>query len=385
MIPYGRQSISQADIDAVVEVLRSDWLTQGPVLERFENAVADYCGARYAVAVSSATAALHLACLAAGLGPGGRLWTSPVTFVASANCGRYCGAEVGFVDIDSEDGNLAPATLQEKLRRAGETDSLPQVLVPVHLSGRSCRMDEIRKLTEEKNIVIIEDASHALGGRYLGRPVGSCQFSDMTVFSFHPVKIVTSGEGGMIVTNNEKLHARLVRLRSHGITRNPAEMVGENHGSWYYQQIELGFNYRMTEIQAALGCSQMQRLDQFVERRNYLADRYDRLLSGLPLRLPQRHADVRSAFHLYVIRLLPGQGGKNRAQVFEELRRADIGVNVHYIPVHTQPYYRGLGFGDGDFPVAEAYYRDAISLPLFFDLTEADQDKVVAALGAILA
>jgi len=376
-IPYGCQDISQADIDAVVEVLRSDWITQGPALERFEQLVADCCGAKYAVAVSSATAALHIACLAAGLDPGDILWTSPNTFVASANCGRYCGAEVDFVDTDPKTYNLSPDTLEKKLAEAQAQGKLPKVVIPVHLAGQSCEMETIARLAQEYGFRVIEDASHGIGGQYKGKPVGCCQYSDMAVFSFHPVKIITTGEGGMVLTNQEALYQRLIRLRTHGITRDPELMTEMSHGGWYYQQLELGFNYRMTDIQAALGASQMQRLDKFVKQRQFLAERYDRLLQDLPLTLPWQHPDTKSSWHLYVIRLKLDKISKTHRQVFEELRRAKIGVNLHYIPVHTQPYYQQLGFKYGDFPQSEQYYQEAISIPLYYGLKECNQERVV--------
>lgn len=384
MIPYGRQDISPADIDAVVAVLRSDWLTQGPAIERFERAVADYCGASHAVAVNSATSALHIACLALGLGPGDELWTSPNTFVASANCALYCGARVDFVDIDPRTYNLSVAALRDKLERAERAGPLPKIVVPVHFAGQPCPMREIGALAARYGFRVIEDASHAIGGRYRGEPVGNCRYSDITVFSFHPVKIITTGEGGMALTQDPALAETLRRLRSHGITRDPARMVGETEGPWYYQQIELGFNYRMTDIQAALGYSQLQRLEEFMARRHELADRYDALLADLPVITPWRDPDAWSAFHLYVIRLDEQRAGRSRRAVFEALRQRGIGVNVHYIPVHTQPYYRALGFAEGDYPQAEQYYREAISLPLYPTLTEVEQDKVVSALRETL-
>jgi UDP-4-amino-4,6-dideoxy-N-acetyl-beta-L-altrosamine transaminase len=385
MIPYGRQDISDDDIRAVEAVLRSDWLTQGPAVERFEQEVAAYCGAKYAVAVSNATAALHIACLAAGLGPGDIFWTSPNTFVASANCGLYCSAQPDFVDIDVRTLNLDVAALEEKLAWAEKQGCLPKIVIPVHFAGQSCDMARIAELGKRYGFAVIEDASHAIGGRYRDVPVGSCAFSEMTVFSFHPVKIVTTGEGGMVLTNRRDLYEALLRLRSHGITRDPAMMEGESDGPWYYQQIELGFNCRITDMQAALGSSQLQRLDEFVARRHELADRYDSLLTALPLTLPSRHPDAYSAFHLYVVRLHLDAIGKSHRAVFETLRERGIGVNLHYIPVHTQPYYRKLGFKTGNFPVAEQYYREAISLPLFYRLTETEQDRVVQALQELLA
>ncbi|MFM6205937.1 UDP-4-amino-4,6-dideoxy-N-acetyl-beta-L-altrosamine transaminase, partial [Planktothrix sp.] len=320
-IPYGRQDISQADIDAVVEVLRSDWITQGPAIERFEKSVAEYCGAKYAVAVSSATAGLHIACLAAGLSPGDVLWTSPNTFVASANCGLYCGAGIDFVDIDPHTYNLSVEMLEQKLALAEQEGKLPKVLVPVHLAGQSCQMDRISVLSRQYGFTVLEDASHAIGAKYQGKPVGCCNYSDMVVFSFHPVKIITTGEGGMVLTNREDLYEKLIRLRTHGITRNPELIQGESHGLWYYQQLELGFNYRITDIQAALGISQMQRLDEFVSRRRRLAERYNNLLQDLPLVLPWQHPDTESSWHLYIIRLQLERISKTHSQVFAELRQ----------------------------------------------------------------
>jgi UDP-4-amino-4,6-dideoxy-N-acetyl-beta-L-altrosamine transaminase len=383
-IPYGRQDITDADVAAVAEVLRSDWITQGPDIERFEREVAKYCGARYAVAVSSGTAALHIACLAAGLGAGDYLWTSPNTFVASANCAIYCGAQVDFVDIDPRTYNMSPEKLAEKLSRTGANDRLPKVVVPVHFSGQSCTMQRIHELAVEYGFIVIEDASHAIGGSYKQLKVGSCSFSDMTVFSFHPVKIITTGEGGMVLTNREDLYEILVRLRSHGITRDPRVMLDEPDGPWYYQQIDLGYNYRMADLQAALGLSQLGRIDAFVARRRELAARYHQALHDLPLTLPWQHPDSYSAYHLYVIRLHLQRLEKTRLEVFEVLRQAGIGVNVHYIPVHTQPYYRRLGFKHGDFPEAERYYEEAITLPLYYALSEEDQDYVIDNLKKVL-
>jgi len=383
-IPYGRQDISQADIDAVVEVLRSDWITQGPAIERFEKSVAEYCGAKYAVAVSSATAGLHIACLAAGLSPGDVLWTSPNTFVASANCGLYCGAGIDFVDIDPHTYNLSVEMLEQKLALAEQEGKLPKVLVPVHLAGQSCQMDRISVLSRQYGITVLEDASHAIGAKYQGKPVGCCNYSDMVVFSFHPVKIITTGEGGMVLTNREDLYEKLIRLRTHGITRNPELIQGESHGLWYYQQLELGFNYRITDIQAALGISQMQRLDEFVSRRRRLAERYNNLLQDLPLVLPWQHPDTESSWHLYIIRLQLERISKTHSQVFAELRQAGIGVNLHYIPVHTQPYYQKLGFNRGDFSEAEKYYQEAISLPMYYGLSDENQQLVMLELNNYL-
>lgn len=383
MIPYGRQDVDQSDIDAVVNVLRSDFLTQGPVVPRFEQAVATYCGARYAYAMNSATSALHIACLALGVGPGDLVWTSPVTFVASANCALYCGAEVDFVDIDSATLNLSPAALSAKLELARAAGRLPKVVIPVHLCGTSCDMSAIYALSLEYGFRIIEDASHAMGGRYLGEPVGSCRYSDVTVLSFHPVKIITTAEGGMAVTNDAVVGAAIDLLRSHGITRDPARMEREPDGPWYYEQIGLGFNYRLTDMQAALGLSQMRRVDDFVARRHLIADRYDSLLRSWPLRLPVRPADSYSGLHLYVVRVTAGAFRTHR-EVFEGLRREGIGVNLHYIPVYLQPYFRKLGFAPGLCPNAEAYYAEAISLPMYPGLTDTQQDRVAAVLGRLV-
>ena len=383
-IPYGRQNINQQDIDAVVAVLHSDWLTQGRAIDRFEQAVADYCGVKYAIAVSSATAALHIACLAIGLGEQDYLWTSPNTFVASANCGLYCGAKVDFVDIDPHTYNLSIEALEQKLANASKQGCLPKVLVPVHFAGQSSEMEKIAALSQQYGFHVLEDASHAIGGKYQGKAIGCCEFSDLAVFSFHPVKIITTGEGGMVLTNREDLYEKLIRLRSHGITRNPDLIQGESHGAWYYQQLELGFNYRMTDIQAALGVSQMQRLGEFISKRRYLAQRYNHLLKDLPITLPYQHPDTESSWHLYVIHLHLHKISKTHRQVFEELRQAGIGVNLHYIPVHTQPYYQNLGFKWGDFPSSEWYYKSAISIPLYYGLSKEDQNRVVDNLREIL-
>lgn len=384
IIPYGRQDISQADIDAVVAVLRSDFLTQGPVVPAFESAVAKYCNAQQAVAVNSATSALHIACLALGVGRGDVVWTSPITFVASANCALYCGATVDFVDIDPRTYNLSVERLEEKLVEAQKAGTLPKVVIPVHLCGQSCDMAAIHALGQQYGFKIIEDASHAIGGKYKNEPIGCCRFSDITVFSFHPVKIITTAEGGIALTNSEELARKMVVLRSHGITRDEDQMTHESDGPWYYQQIELGYNYRMTELQAALGLSQMNRLDAFVARRHALANRYDKLLVELPVTTPWQHPDSYSGLHLYVIRLQIKANSKAHCQVFKALRKQGIGVNLHYIPVHTQPYYERLGFKKGDFPQSEHYYEEAISLPMFQTLTEAQQDYVVCALTKVL-
>lgn len=384
MIPYGRQNISQADIDAVVDTLRSDWLTQGPAIERFEQAVAQRCQAAHGIAVSNATAALHIACLALDLGPGDRLWTSPNTFVASANCGLYCGAQVDFVDIDPATLNLDVAQLDARLQRAERDGTLPKVVVPVAFAGQSCDMARIAELARRYGFRVIEDASHAIGASYGGRPVGCCEHADITVFSFHPVKIITTGEGGLLTTNDPRLAERLRRLRSHGITRDPAAMTGPSEGPWYYQQLELGFNYRMTDLQAALGLSQLQRLDAFVARRRQLVARYGERLADLPLELPQVQSGAEPAWHLYPVRLRLERLQHGHRAIFEALRGAGIGVNLHYIPVHLQPYYRQLGFAPGDFPEAERYYAEALSLPLFPDLTDEQQDQVASTLASVL-
>jgi len=384
MIPYGKQEITQADIDAVVEVLKSDFLTQGPMVPKFEQAVASHVGAKHALAVNSATSALHIACLALGLGKGDWLWTSPVTFVASANCGLYCGAEVDFVDIDPQTYNLYPNALKAKLEQAKKDNRLPKVVVAVHLSGQPCNMEAIAALAQEYGFKVIEDASHAIGGKHKDEFIGSGRYSDITVFSFHPVKIVTTAEGGMALTNDDGLAERMNLLRSHGITRDPALMTHEPDGPWYYQQVDLGFNYRMTELQAALGVSQMQRLDDFVSRRHDLAKRYNELLADLPVTLPWQHPDSYSGLHLYVIRLQLDNINRSHREVFEALKQQGIGVNLHYIPVHTHPYYCQMGFKGEDFPKSMAYYREAISIPMFYGLTEQQQDRVVAVLTEIL-
>jgi len=384
-IPYGRQSISDEDIAAVTEVLRSDWLTQGPLVEHFEQAVAAYCGAGHAVAVCNATAALHLACLALEPGPGDLLWTSPNTFVASANCARYCGASVDFVDIDPLTYNMSVPALAEKLARASAAGRLPKVVVPVHFAGQPCDMAGIADLAARYGFRVIEDASHAIGGDYRDGKIGDGRYSDLTVFSFHPVKVLTTGEGGMLLTNQPALQSRLARLRSHGITRNPLEMDGPSEGGWYYQQVELGFNFRITDIQCALGLSQLQRLDRFIARRRELAARYDTLLAPLPVTTPHQAAWGRSAFHLYPVQIDDTRTHHRREVVFQAMRDAGVGVNVHYIPVHLQPYYRKLGFEVGDFPLAERYYANTLTLPLYYDLTEVEQDAVVEALRIALA
>ncbi len=385
MIHYGHQSISEADIEAVATVLRSDWITQGPAIAQFETELSAYCGARYSVALANATGALHLACLALGVGPSDTVWTSPNTFLASANCARYCGAAVDFVDIDPATYNMSADALADKLRLAKQQDKLPAVVIPVHFAGQSCDMVEIAKLGQEYGFRIIEDASHAVGADYLDGKVGNCRYSDMTVFSFHPVKILTTGEGGMILTNQLELQQALSSLRSHGMIRDPAKTVRQDQGAWYYEQHTLGYNYRLTDIQAALGLSQLQRLDQFVAQRRKLAARYDALLSSLPLVTPKQNTYGKSAYHLYPIWIDEAKAGKSRRAVFDALRVQQIGVNVHYIPVHLQPYYQKLGFVEGQFPVAERYYSGAISLPIFYDLSESEQDQVVEAIKGALS
>ena len=383
-IPYGRQDVSEADIQSVVDVLRSDWLTQGPAGPRFEQTVAQYCGAEHALAMNSATSALHVACLALGLGQGDWLWTSPITFVASANCGLYCGAQIDFVDIDPHTYNMSVATLEEKLMAAERQRKLPKVVIPVHFAGQSCEMKSLRALSHRYGFKIIEDASHAIGGKYLGKPIGNCHYADITIFSFHPVKIITTAEGGMALTNNAELANKMALLRSHGITRDPAQMTHEADGAWYYQQIVLGYNYRMTDMQAALGESQMTRLDEFVARRHVLARVYDKELSSLPITTPWQHPDTYSGLHLYPVRLKLKELQISHRKVFDSLRANGIGVNLHYIPVHTQPYYQSLGFKHGDFPEAESYYADAISLPMYSILTDKNQDRVVSILKELL-
>ncbi|MBU4230845.1 MAG: UDP-4-amino-4,6-dideoxy-N-acetyl-beta-L-altrosamine transaminase [Proteobacteria bacterium] len=392
MIPYGRQDITQADIDSVTEVLRSDFLTQGPAVARFEQAIGARVNTKHAIAVNSATSALHIACLALGLGPGDRLWTVPNTFVASANCGRYCGAEVNFVDIDPHTWNLSIRNLREKLAQAKKDGRLPKVLVPVHFAGQPARQEDIWELAQEYGFSVLEDASHAIGASRNGESVGSCRWSDITVFSFHPVKIITTGEGGMALTNNDALAEHMAMLRSHGITRDPGRFQStrrdeqENISTpplWYYEQQMLGFNYRMTDIQAVLGMSQLGRLDTYIERRNVLARRYDHALKDLPLQLPNVQPENISAFHLYVVRLKRNSTDITHRQVFDELRRRGVGVNLHYMPVHLQPYYRKLGFTSGQYPQAEAHCDEAITLPLYPALTDQEQDQVVSALQQI--
>jgi UDP-4-amino-4,6-dideoxy-N-acetyl-beta-L-altrosamine transaminase len=384
MIPYGRQYIDQLDIDTVNEVLRSEFLTQGPTVPKFEEDVTRFVGAKHGVAVNSATSALHIACMALGVGPGDYVWTTPNTFVASANCALYCQANVDFVDINDRTYNLDVELLENKLKSSAKMGTLPKAIIPVHFAGQSCDMEAIHKLSRIYQFAIIEDASHAIGATYQGKPVGSCQFSEITVFSFHPVKIITSGEGGMITTNNTKIHQQLIRLRSHGITRDPNIMTTMPDGPWYYEQLELGYNYRMTDIQAALGCSQMNKLTRFLDRRRQIALRYNDLLSSLPLSLPYQNPEAHSSWHLYVVQLHPTHSADFHKNVFEFLRKAGIAVNLHYIPVHLHPYYKSLGFQKGDFPRSERYYQHAISLPIYYGMTDNDQDYVVDMLQKAL-
>ena len=384
MIPYGKQDISDEDIKSVIKVLQSDFLTQGPMVPAFEKAVANFTGSHFGCAVNSATSALHIACLSLGLGKGDILWTTPITFVASANCGLYCGANIDFVDIDSQTYNLCPKKLEHKLIEAKKAGRLPKILIAVHLCGQPCDMKKIHELSIKYGFRVIEDASHAIGGSYQGSKIGSCKYSDITVFSFHPVKIVTTAEGGMAVTNDKGLFEKMNLYRSHGITRDHSLMEIAPHGSWYYEQIDLGFNYRMTELQAALGVSQMERLEEFVSSRHMLARRYDEKLLRLPITLPFQLENTYSGLHLYVIRLHLKDIKKTHKQVFDELREKEIGVNLHYIPVHTQPYYKAMGFDWGDFPEAEKYYQEAISIPMFHGMTIEQQDIVIKALKEVL-
>ena len=373
MIPYGRQDISQEDIDSVVSVLKSDFLTQGSQVPLFEKIVADYCHASYGIALNSATSALHIACLALGLGKGDLLWTSPNSFVASANCGLYCGAQVDFVDIDKKTFNISMSELEKKLAQAKVENNIPKIIIPVHFAGQSCDMKKLDSLRKEYGFKIIEDASHAIGGNYLDNKVGSCKYSDVTVFSFHPVKIITTAEGGLATTNNQEIANRMRLLRAHGITKDSALISNKDEGDWYYQQVDLGYNYRMTDLQAALGISQMERLDEFVSKRHELFKRYNsslqKLLINIPFQLPASY----SSLHLYPIQVAE----KVRKKVFNELRKRGIGVQVHYIPIHTQPFYKKLGFMEGDFPNSESYYRKSISLPLYAGLNFKLQDEVI--------
>jgi len=383
MIPYGKQEITEDDIEAVVKVLRSDFITQGPVIPKFETAVANYCGADHAVAVNSATSALHIACLALGVSKGDVVWTSPISFVASSNCALYCGANIDFVDINPMTYNLSVEKLEEKLEEAEKKGVLPKVVIPVHLTGQSCEMEKIHSLSKIYGFKIIEDASHAIGGRYQDRPIGGCDYSDVTVFSFHPVKIITTGEGGMALTNDKAIAEKLSLLRSHGVTRDPDCLNNNDGGPWYYEQINLGFNYRLTDLQAALGLSQLERLDDYVSQRHELSKTYNEALETLPLTLPEQHPDTYSGLHLYVIRLKLDLINKTHREVFEELRTKGIGVNLHYIPIHTQPFYQSLGFKWGDYPEAEKYYSEAISLPMYPTLKK--QGEVIQTVSQLVS
>lgn len=376
MIPYGKQDITQQDVDSVIDVLKSDFLTQGPQVPSFEKSLMQLTGAKHAVCVNSATSALHIACMALDVAAGDIVWTSPITFVSSANCALYCGATIDFVDIDRETNNMSLDALEEKLRKAKKDDQLPSVVIPVHMGGLSCDMQSIHKLSIEYGFKIIEDASHAIGGCYRDEKVGSCEFSDITVFSFHPVKIITTAEGGAALTNNRTLAEKLTLYRTHGVTRDPSQMTHESAGGWYYQQVALGFNYRMTDLQAALGSSQIARLESFIHKRNELAKRYHSALVELPLEIPLDYPTVKSSYHLYIVKV-SDKATVDRYHLYNYLRDNDIGVNVHYIPVHLHPYYKSLGFSVGDFPEAERYYEKAISLPLFPQLSHTDQDYII--------
>jgi UDP-4-amino-4,6-dideoxy-N-acetyl-beta-L-altrosamine transaminase len=383
-IPYGRQDISEDDIDAVVKVLRSDFLTQGPEIPKFEKAIADYCSAPHAVAVSSATAALHIAVIALGIKPGDIVWTSPNSFVASANCALYAGATIDFVDIDSKTYNLNIDALALKLQAAEKKGTLPKLVIPVHFGGQSCNMESIFQLSKKYGFKILEDASHAVGGSYRDEKIGSCHFSDACVFSFHPVKIITTGEGGVVLTRNENVYRSLLRLRSHGITREPSLMTEPSHGPWYYQQLDLGWNYRLTDLQAALGSSQLVRLDEFIMRRHEIAQRYDNAFENLPVITPHQNKDARSSYHLYVLKLKLNELRKTQGEIFQALHEAGIMVNLHYIPIHLQPYYKHLGFHKGQFEVAEKYYSEAMSIPMYSKLTDDDQGRVIDTITTVL-
>lgn len=384
MIPYGRQHITEEDIQAVTEVLRSDYLTQGPAVPAFEEEVAQYVNAQHAIATNSATSALHIACLALGLSKGDHLWTVPNTFVASANCGLYCGAEIDFVDISPITYNLCPDELEKKLVQAKQNNKLPKIVIPVHFAGQSCEMERIHALSIEYGFSIIEDASHAIGGKYQDKMIGGCTYADLTVFSFHPVKIITTGEGGMVTSNSTELAQKINELRSHGITRDSTKMTKAPDGDWSYEQIDLGFNYRLTDIQAALGSSQLKRLNAYIQKRHLLAERYQDLLADLPVVTPFQHEEAYSAYHLYPILLDLGRIKESKQIVFSKLRNMGIGVNVHYIPVHTQPYYKAMGFKAGDFSNAEDYYARTITIPLFPTMTHQQQDEVVLQLKQCL-
>ncbi len=383
MIPYGKQDINQQDIDAVVAVLKSDWLTQGPIIPQFEQGIAQYCQVQHAIATNSATSSLHIACMALGVTTGDRVWTSPISFVASSNCALYCDATVDFVDIDTSTGNMSVAALTEKLADAKQTNTLPKVVIPVHLGGQSCDMKAINTLAEQYGFSIIEDASHAIGARFEEKPVGACQYSDITVFSFHPVKIITSAEGGIATTNNPELARKMQRLRSHGVTNLPDEMTEPSHGPWYYQQIELGYNYRMTELQAALGLSQLARLDEFVTTRNSLVSEYLTAIDPLPVSALVQSEHIYSSYHLFVV-LLDEEHADKQKSLICALREAGITAHLHYIPIHLQPYYGKLGFQKGDFPNAENYYRRAITLPLHPNMNSTDIEFICHTFNDLL-
>jgi UDP-4-amino-4,6-dideoxy-N-acetyl-beta-L-altrosamine transaminase len=383
MIPCGKQNIDQEDIDSVIKVLKSDFITQGPAVKQFENLVSSHCDAKYSFATNSATSALHISCQALGVKQGDIVWTSPISFVASANCALYLGAKIDFVDIDKKTYNMCVSKLEEKLIKSKKIGKLPKVVIPVHMTGQSCDMQKIHELSQKFGFRIIEDASHAIGGKYQNKPIGSCVFSDICIFSFHPVKIITTGEGGIAITNNKNLAEKINILRTHGITREKNLMEGDSHGDWYYQQVDLGYNYRMTDIQAALGISQIRKLDDFVTRRHKIAEKYNQSLQEASLMIPYQSPDTYSSYHLYIIRLKLDKIKKSRKQVFDELRKYGIGVNVHYVPIHTQPYYQKLGFSVGDFPEAEKYYEEAISIPIFQDLTENQQDYIIETVNNI--
>ena len=385
MIPYGKQDINQTDIDAVVGVLKSDFLSQGPQGPLFERAISTYCGVKFGVSVNSATSAIHIACLALGLGKGDWLWTSPNSFVASANCAFYCGAKVDFVDIDLKSYNMSVVELENNLIKAKKDNRLPKIVIPVHFAGQSCNMKKIHSLSKEYGFKVIEDASHAIGGKYLNQSIGNCQYSDITVFSFHPTKIITTAEGGVATTNSKKLSDKMKLIRNHAITRDETLMIGESDGGWYYQQIDLGFNYRMSEIQAALGVNQLKRVDKFVAKRHKLQEKYDQLLDGMPIIRPYQDKDCYSSLHLYPIQIDSNKTNKSRRQVFSEMREHGIGVNVLYIPIHLQPYYAQFGFKLGDFPNVESYYNNTISLPLFHLMSMEKQNLVVSAIKEVLS
>ena len=385
MIPYGKQDINQTDIDVVVNVLKSDFLTQGPQGPLFERAIASYCDVKFGLAVNSATSAIHMSCLALGLGKNDWLWTSPNSFVASANCGLYCGAKVDFVDIDLKTYNMSVVELEKKLILAKQDNVLPKIVMPVHFAGQSCNMKKIHSLSKEYGFSVIEDASHAIGGKYLNQPIGNCKYSDITVFSFHPVKIITTAEGGVATTNSKKLSDKMHLIRNHGITRDEEMMIGGLDGDWYYQQIDLGFNYRMTDMQAALGVSQLKRVDDFVAKRHKLQENYDQLLDGIPIIKPYQDKDCYSSLHLYPIQIDSNKTNKSRRQVFSEIKERGIGANVHYIPIHLQPYYAQFGFKLGDLPNAESYYKKTISLPLFHLMSLEQQNLIVFAIKEVLS